>query len=83
MSEKILQLVPKSDSAPELEVDQGLVERIESVLELAKSGDLQSFSAVGCLSNGDMLTSHGPTPDPWSDIGGLEILKQRLIERDC
>lgn len=83
MSEKILQLVPKSDSAPEMEVDKGLVERIEGILEMAKSGELQSFSAVGCLSDGSMMTSYGPTPDPWSDIGGLEILKSRLIERDC
>tara|TARA_R110000796_G_scaffold9452_4_gene32189 strand:- start:910 stop:1152 length:243 start_codon:yes stop_codon:yes gene_type:complete len=78
MSEKILKLVqPRST-----DIDTGLVQRIEGILEMARSGELQSFSAVGVLNNGDMMTSAGPTPDPWSDIGGLEILKQRLIERD-
>jgi len=79
MSEKILKLVPPVTS----EIDQGLVQRIEGILEMARTGELKSFSAVGMMDNGDMMTSSGPTPDPWSDIGGLEILKHRLIERDC
>lgn len=79
MSEKILKLVQPATP----EIDHGLVQRIEGILEMARSAELQSFSAVGMLENGDMMTSYGPTPDPWGDIAGLEILKQRLIERDC
>ena len=75
MSEKILQLV----SAAPPEVDEGLVDRLEKMLDLAQTGQLQSLVAVGALINGEMLTSTGPSPDLWADIGALEIVKSRLI----
>lgn len=62
------------------EVDRGLVERLEGLVKLARSGDLQSFFGAGTFSNGDTLTSVGPTDTLYSDIGALEILKARLLE---
>jgi len=79
MSENILKLAERQ--APE--VDQGLVQRIEDILAMAKSGELQSFWGVGSTVTGDMLTTMGPTPNIWADIGCLEIIKTRMIEDYC
>lgn len=67
----------------ELVADEGLVERLEVLLEFARSGELRSFSAAGLFANGDLLTSTGPSDDPFGDIGAVEILRQRLVEAQC
>ena len=61
------------------EPDAELVDRLEDILALARSGDLRSFWCVGGLVGGDTMTSTGPSDDIWRDIGAIEALKFRMI----
>lgn len=75
MSELNLTVLPNRQ-----EPDPDFVKRMERLLELAKSGELQSFHGAGTYRNGDILTASGPSENIWSDIGALEILKARILE---
>lgn len=59
--------------------DPELVGRLESILEQAKSGELQSFFGAGTMINGDVLTTRGPSNNLFSDLGAIELLKSRMI----
>lgn len=75
MSELNLTVLP-DPRAP----DPSFVKRMERLLELAKSGELQSFHGAGTFRNGDVLTSSGPSENIWCDVGALELLKARILE---
>lgn len=79
MSDNVLKLADRG--APK--VDQELVDRLEDLLEMARTGDLQSFWGAGSTANGDMVTTCGPTPNIWTDLGGVELLKKRMLEEYC
>lgn len=61
--------------------DQDLVARLESVLELAKSGELVSFHGAGILAGGDVVSTTGPFMNMSSEIGALELIKARMLDR--
>lgn len=58
--------------------DPGLVERLESLVDLARSGELKSFYGFGHMSDGGLLTTRGPSDDHWRDMAALEQLKYRM-----
>lgn len=76
MSDKVVKIVTEADRF----VDTDLVARVETLLEQVKAGELLSLSFVGIMTDKSIMTSSGPTPDMFSTIGALELLKFRLLE---
>mgnify|MGYP003627824387 CR=1 FL=1 len=74
MSEKIV-LVPKAWNEP----DDELIDRLERVLEMARSGEMHTFHGAGLLAGGDVLTTTGPFKDIAAEIGAIEMIKMRML----
>lgn len=64
------------------EINEAVVGTIEKLLEMARSGELQSFIGTGFVFNGDRMAVWVDTePNIYKMLGALGWLKAEYIER--
>ncbi len=69
-----LRVVKEQDAPVEL-----VIEQLESLLTLAKEGELRGFVVVGSLANGQYIEGGVNIVDYPATLTALEILKMRLL----
>ena len=66
-------------TAPSAEPNSALIEALEDILEMAKSGELQSFFATGFKADGLRLSCMFPHHNVYEVVGSIEFLKMQYI----
>ena len=67
---------------PEPEPREGLIEMLESLLEQAKEGRLQSLVGVGITADGSIKTVYCSHNHIYTELGGLQVLVQRYLREE-
>ena len=67
-------------TGPEPEPRENLIELLESLLEQAKSGRLQSLVGVGITADNAIKTVYCPNQQIYTELGGLQVLIQTTIK---
>lgn len=65
--------------APSSEPNAGLIRAIEDILEMAKSGELQSLFATGFKTDGLRMSCLFPHHNVYEVVGSIEMLKMQYI----
>jgi hypothetical protein len=60
-------------------VREDLVEKLERILERARSGEIIGISMVSTARTGNVVTSWTESGDLFRDIGALELLKHEML----
>ena len=69
-------------AGPDPEPRENLIELLESLLEQAKSGRLQSLVGVGITADNAIKTVYCPNQQIYTELGGLQVLIQRYINEE-
>ena len=69
-------------TGPEPEPRENLIELLESLLEQAKEGRLQSLVGVGITADNAIKTVYCPNEQIYTELGGLQVLIQRYINEE-
>ena len=67
---------------PEPEPREGLIEMLESLLEQAREGRLQSLVGVGITADNAIKTVYCPNQQVYTELGGLQVLVQRYLREE-
>lgn len=63
--------------------DSRAIEMLEELLDIAKKGEIESFALVATTTDGGIVSAAGGKPnDPYTLIGGLEYVKNRVLSAD-
>lgn len=63
-------------------VQTDVVERLEELLEMAKSGEITGIAYSSSCADGMTLTGYTKTENRLQIVGGLELVKYRMISDD-
>lgn len=76
-----LKVITQQESWAE-EVRQDVVERLEYLIECARSGELQGFVLVGLTADNMVITATTKNGDQAKLIGGIERVKFRMLSAE-
>ena len=69
-------------TGPEPEPRENLIELLESLLEQAKEGRLQSLVGVGITADHAIKTVYCPGQEIYTELGGLQVLIKRYLNEE-
>ena len=69
-------------AGPDPEPRENLIELLESLLEQAKSGRLQSLVGVGITADNAIKTVYCPNQQIYTELGGLQVLIQTYLREE-
>lgn len=69
-------------TGPDPEPRENLIELLESLLEQAKEGRLQSLVGVGITADHAIKTVYCPNQQIYTELGGLQVLIQRYLNEE-
>lgn len=67
---------------PEPDPRESLIGLLESLLEQAKEGRLQSLVGVGITADQAIKTIYCPNEQIYTELGGLQVLIQRYLREE-
>jgi hypothetical protein len=65
---------------PEARFNEEVVSKLEHMLDMARSGEIESFIAAGFKQNGNWVMVFSGQHDTLKKIGALEAMKADLLE---
>ena len=82
MAESNVKVIPGCHS-PIREVQEDLVEALESLLDEAKDGRLQSFVGAGVAIDETIKTMYYPGNKRFTEVGALQVMIHRYLKNEC